>query len=304
MRRVITIIFALLFASFLFAQQNKTNIVVLDPISTFKITDGIDVVVREVTSSVVVKSGLYTVVDRKTISKILEEQDFARSGLMDETKAVQVGKLAGAKNVLFSVLANVGSEAAMLSTKLIDVESGVVEKQEFVMLNKSTNVTDAIEQVTTSLLFDDESLKSEKRIAEEKRKAEEAKKKAQEEAAKKAQTAGNVFGSGDTSAGNAGKVFGSGGIGTGNSYNMNGRSIVGRIAEPAYTRNVEGVIVVFIEVNAAGTVISAYAGAAGTTIGDITMRRDAEVAAKKTKFNRISGNAIQTGTITYRYKLN
>ena len=287
-----------------FAQQTKTNIVVLDPISTFKITDGIDVVVREVTSSVVVKSGLYTVVDRKTISKILEEQDFARSGLMDETKAVQVGKLAGAKNVLFSVLANVGSEAAMLSTKLIDVESGVVEKQEFVMLNMSTNVTDAIEQVTTSLLFDGESLKAEKRIAEEKRKAEEAKKKAQEEAAKKAQSAGNVFGSGDTSSGNAGKVFGSGGIGTGNSYNMNGRSIVGRIAEPAYTRNVEGVIVVFIEVNAAGTVISAYAGAAGTTIGDITMRRDAEIAAKKTKFNRISGNAIQTGTITYRYKLN
>ena len=292
------------FGLFAFAQQTKTNIVVLDPISTFKITDGIDVVVREVTSSVVVKSGLYTVVDRKTISKILEEQDFARSGLMDETKAVQVGKLAGAKNVLFSVLANVGSEVAMLSTKLIDVETGVVEKQEFVMLNKSTNVTDSIEQVTTSLLFDDESLKAEKRIAEEKCKAEEAKKKAQEEAAKKAQSAGNVLGSGNTSAGNAGKVFGSGGIGTGNSYNMNGRSIVGRIPEPAYTRNVEGVIVVSIEVNAAGTVISAHAGTAGTTIGDITMRRDAEVAAKKAKFNSISGNAIQTGTITYRYKLN
>lgn len=286
-----------------FAQQTKTNIVVLDPISTFKITDGIDVVVREVTSSVVVKSGLYTVVDRKTISKILEEQDFARSGLMDETKAVQVGKLAGAKNVLFSVLANVGSEVAMLSTKLIDVESGVVEKQEFVMLNKSTNVTDAIEQVTTSLLFDGESLKAEKRIAEEKRKAEEAKKKAQEEAAMKAQSAGNVLGSGNTSAGNAGKVFGSGGIGTGNSYYMNGRSIVGRIPEPAYTRNEEGVIVVTIEVNAAGTVIYAKAGSAGTTIGDATMRRDAETAAKRAKFNRISGNVIQTGTITYRYKL-
>lgn len=95
MKKILFIAFGLLTGIFAFAKQTKTNIVILDPIATFQITDGIDVVVREVTSSVVVKSGLYTVVDRKTISKILEEQDFARSGLMDETKAVQVGKLAG-----------------------------------------------------------------------------------------------------------------------------------------------------------------------------------------------------------------
>ena len=95
-----------------------------------------------------------------------------------------------------------------------------------------------------------------------------------------------------------------GGTGNGHSYNLNGRSISGKIPEPAYTKNEEGVIVVTIEVNAAGTVISAKAGAAGTTIGDATLRRDAETAAKKAKFNSISGSTIQTGTITYRYKLN
>ena len=166
----------------------------------------------------------------------------------------------------------------------------------------------------------------EKRIAEEKRKAEEAKKKAQEEAKKKASSAGqNAFASKDkgtnTSSTSEGNTGGSGnqgnplgdaastnrnggGTGNGHSYNLNGRSISGKIPEPAYTRNEEGVIVVTIEVNAAGTVISAKAGAAGTTIGDATLRRDAETAAKKAKFNSISGSTIQTGTITYRYKLN
>jgi TonB family protein len=168
-------------------------------------------------------------------------------------------------------------------------------------------------------------LAEEKRIAEEKRKAEEAKKKAQEEAKKKAQSAGKVFGSGgkgtNTSstgegttgtAGNQGNPLGSaestnrngGGTGNGHSYNLNGRSIKGTLPSPAYSKNEEGVIVVTIEVNAAGVVISARAGAAGTTIGDATMRRDAEQAALKAKFNGISGNTIQTGTITYRYKLN
>ncbi|MBR2618176.1 MAG: energy transducer TonB, partial [Paludibacteraceae bacterium] len=78
----------------------------------------------------------------------------------------------------------------------------------------------------------------------------------------------------------------------------------GTLPSPAYNKNEEGVIVVTIEVNAAGTVISARAGAAGTTIGDASMRRDAEQAALRAKFNGISGSTIQTGTITYRYKLN
>lgn len=165
-----------------------------------------------------------------------------------------------------------------------------------------------------------------KRIAEEKRKAEEAKKKAQEEAAKKAASAGlNAFGSGgkgtSTTAkgegvtggtGNQGNPLGSaestnrngGGTGNGHSYNLNGRSIKGTLPNPSYVKNEEGIIVVTIEVNAAGTVISARAGAAGTTISDASMRRDAEQAALKAKFNGISGNTVQTGTITYRYKLN
>lgn len=164
-----------------------------------------------------------------------------------------------------------------------------------------------------------------KRIAEEKRKAEEAKKKAQEEAAKKAQSAGKVFGSGgtgtDTSSkgegvtgnqGNQGNPLGDanstnrngGGTGDGHSYNLTGRSIIGKIPEPSYNKNIEGVIVVSIEVNAAGTVINAKAGAAGTTISDATLRNQAVAAAYKAKFNNISSNTTQSGTITYRYKLN
>ena len=95
-----------------------------------------------------------------------------------------------------------------------------------------------------------------------------------------------------------------GGTGSGHSWGLNGRTISGRLPEPAYNKNEEGVIVVSIEVDGKGNVISAKAGAAGTTIGDATMRRNAEQAAMKAKFNGIDEDIIQSGTITYRYKLN
>ncbi len=172
-------------------------------------------------------------------------------------------------------------------------------------------------------------LEAERKAAEEKERLRQAELKRQQENAQreKAMAAGrNAFaagGKGDAGStaqsqgisafgGNQGKPEGvansnnysGGSTGSGHSYGLNGRSIVGKLPEPAYNKNVEGVIVVSIEVDGKGNVISAKAGAAGTTIGDATMRRNAEQAALKAKFNGIDEDMIQSGTITYRYKLN
>ncbi len=133
-----------------------------------------------------------------------------------------------------------------------------------------------------------------KRIAEEKRIDEEKRKKA-------AAAAKNAFGSGGKgtntsstgegstgSVGNQGNPFGSaestnregGGTGDGISHNLKGRSILGTPQQPSYNPE-EGVIVVEIEVNADGKVISAKAVGKGTTIGDAAMRKAAEEAARK-----------------------
>ncbi|MDY6427830.1 MAG: TonB family protein [Bacteroidales bacterium] len=173
--------------------------------------------------------------------------------------------------------------------------------------------------------------KERERLAEEKRKREEQariereRREREEKIKKAASTAQNAFsgtaGKGtDTGAtsegiaggtGNQGKTDGvadsknytGGGTGA-SSYSLNGRSIVGSVPKPQYQQNVEGIIVVTIEVDATGKVISARAGAQGTTIGDATLRKAAEQAALKAKFNQIGGTTVQTGTITYRYKLN
>lgn len=174
--------------------------------------------------------------------------------------------------------------------------------------------------------------KERERLAEEKRKRDEQarierERREREEKIKKASsTAQNAFSNanagkgtdtGATSQGIAGgtgnqgkpdgnadsKNYSGGGTGA-SSYSLNGRSIVGSVPKPQYQQNVEGIIVVTIEVDATGKVISARAGAQGTTIGDASLRKAAEQAALKAKFNQIGGTTVQTGTITYRYKLN
>lgn len=170
--------------------------------------------------------------------------------------------------------------------------------------------------------------KRQRQIEEEKRRQEEEARKALEARAQKASsTTKNAFsGAGgkgtDTSAKSQGIAGGSGnqgkpdgdpnstnytgggsGSGSGVSYSLGNRKALNP-QKPPYNQNIEGYIVVEIEVNPQGKVISARAGAKGTTIGDATMRKIAEQTAYKTKFTGTTESNIQVGTITYLYKLN
>ena len=83
---------------------------------------------------------------------------------------------------------------------------------------------------------------------------------------------------------------------------MNGRSIgAGGLPRPAYTIQEEGRIVINITVDPKGNVIFAEVGR-GTNIDNASMRKSALDAARKAKFNSISGANNQSGTITYVYK--
>ena len=93
------------------------------------------------------------------------------------------------------------------------------------------------------------------------------------------------------------------GVGSGyGDFSLSGRSLSGSLPRPAYSIQEEGVIVIDITVNKNGSVISAIIGK-GTNIDNASMRQSALEAARKAKFNTISGNENQSGKITYRYYL-
>ena len=105
-----------------------------------------------------------------------------------------------------------------------------------------------------------------------------------------------------TPTGNAadGKMTGTGGYGT---FDLNGRSLgEGGLPRPVYNVQEEGRVVITITVNPAGQVIGTSINKRTNTV-NAALRKAAEDAAKKARFNRVEGVNNQTGTITYYFKL-
>lgn len=153
-----------------------------------------------------------------------------------------------------------------------------------------------------------------KRLAEEKAERE---RKAAEEAARK--RVSGAFGKGAQMTGNKGTAAsgtgtegskegnsstgaktGTGGYGT---FDLGGRSLgTGSLPKPAYNVQEEGRVVVNITVNPAGQVVSTSISPQTNTVNS-ALRKAAEDAAKKARFNTIDGVNNQTGTITYYFNL-
>ena len=93
------------------------------------------------------------------------------------------------------------------------------------------------------------------------------------------------------------------GQGVDGDFDLAGRGLVGSLPEPNYPSNKEGKVVVKIVVDREGRVTSATAQSVGSTTTDGELRRVAEEAARKARFTPSATNDIQTGTITYRFKL-
>ena len=97
-----------------------------------------------------------------------------------------------------------------------------------------------------------------------------------------------------------GQITGAGGYG---SWDLNGRSLGSEgLPRPVYNVQEEGRVVVTITVNPAGQVIHTSINKR-TNTASAALRKAAEDAARKARFNAVSGVNNQTGTITYYFKL-
>ena len=152
-----------------------------------------------------------------------------------------------------------------------------------------------------------EKLAAEKKAAEQKAAAEAAAKriagafgKGTQTGSKGTGTTGNGIQGSPTGNSAEGQSSGVGGYGT---FDLNGRSLgSGGLPRPVYNVQEEGRVVVTITVNPAGQVIHTSINKR-TNTGSAALRKAAEDAARKARFNAVDGVNNQTGTITYYFKL-
>ena len=152
-----------------------------------------------------------------------------------------------------------------------------------------------------------EKLAAEKKAAEQKAAAEAAAKKIAGAFGKGTQTGSK--GTGTTGDGIQGSPTGnssegqSSGVGGYGTFDLNGRSLgSGGLPRPVYNVQEEGRVVVTITVNPAGQVIHTSINKR-TNTANAALRKAAEDAARKARFNAVSGVNNQIGTITYNFKL-
>lgn len=89
----------------------------------------------------------------------------------------------------------------------------------------------------------------------------------------------------------------------GTGFSLAGRSIVGALPQPRYGPNKSGRVVIDIQVDATGKVVRAIPRGQGSTTNDSELISTAMEAAQKAVFNKIEGDGLQTGTITYNFIL-
>lgn len=135
----------------IFADNGKLRIAVFDPTSSgTAIDEGTKVAVREIISSTIVNAGTYDIVERSLLEKVMQEQSFSNSGIVDDNDATEIGKLAGAHKVLLSVITQT-SGRKILSVKMIDVKTASVERQKVQMVSVG-ELLDVVEPITLSLI--------------------------------------------------------------------------------------------------------------------------------------------------------
>ena len=210
-------------------------------------------------------------------------------------------------------------------SSLVEVDVMPAMPEEPVSETPQTSDEDLITQELEESVAIDEARKKEEeeRLRKEKeeeqrriaREEAERKRKAAEEAARR--TVAGAFGKGaqmgnaddarepgerGSREGNAseGTPEGTGGYGT---FSLDGRSIgTGGLPRPVYNVQDEGRVVVTITVNPAGVVVATSINPQTNTV-NTALRKAAEDAARKARFNAVDGVDNQIGTITYYFNL-
>jgi len=106
--------------------QEARKVAVFDPAGT--VDKSLLEIVREEISAAVVNTKGYMVLERQLINKVLEENRFQESGLVNNDQVSDIGKRMGADYVFVTTISTLG-ENYYISCKMIEVATARIDKQ-------------------------------------------------------------------------------------------------------------------------------------------------------------------------------
>ena len=93
------------------------------------------------------------VVERRRLQAILDELKLSQSGIISEESSIQVGKMLGAKHILFGGYIVTMEEKIRIDVRIIDVETGLTVKAGEVT-GKTKNILSLVKKLSKKILKD------------------------------------------------------------------------------------------------------------------------------------------------------
>ncbi|HNT27171.1 MAG TPA: CsgG/HfaB family protein, partial [bacterium] len=108
--------------------------------------------VTDLFSTEMVNTGMFEVVERMQVAKILNEMGFQQTGVTDSSAAVEVGKMLNTKLVVIGTIGKLGQKL-VLTAKIVEVEKGKILFAEKEMANGEDDLVGACEELANKLVF-------------------------------------------------------------------------------------------------------------------------------------------------------
>jgi TolB-like protein len=138
-------------AALLVAKEEKMTIAIMDFVSKDMGKEEASKV-SEIIRTQMVSSGLFIVIERAQMDKILKEQSFQQTGCTDVSCAVEMGKLLSARKMLVGSLMRMGG-TVVITGRLVDVEKGVAEFAEVTRSEKGEEMFSTVDRFVERLSF-------------------------------------------------------------------------------------------------------------------------------------------------------
>ena len=127
----------------------KTRIAIVD-FKSINLPDGVGQAAAENLRSAVISHGRDIVIERSQIETILKEQQFTQSGLVDGSKAVELGKLLGVARIVVGSMTKLGATYT-LNARAIDVRTAEATSAGSFSCQNENDVHQLVQQMAASL---------------------------------------------------------------------------------------------------------------------------------------------------------
>lgn len=134
------------------ADFQKIKVAVLDFEQKGKFeTEDIGKMIAEWLTTHLVETGRFDIVERRLLTKIIEEQKIGASGVVDPNSASQLGKVLGVKTVVTGSVSNYGG-IIDINARLINVETASIRAAESVSTESPRELRSLVERISERII--------------------------------------------------------------------------------------------------------------------------------------------------------